>query len=50
LDDLFVIRSGVDVGDKIVLEGVRDVRDGNKVDYEQLEPGSVMANLKYHAE
>jgi len=50
LDDLFVIRSGVAVGEKIVLEGIRDVRNGDKVEYEERKPASVMAHLKYHAE
>jgi membrane fusion protein (multidrug efflux system) len=33
LDDRFVIKKGVGVGDKIVIEGVGRVRDGNKVKY-----------------
>ena len=31
-EDLFVVKKGVGVGDKIVLEGVRQVRDGDKVE------------------
>ncbi len=50
MDDLFVIRSGVRVGEKIVLEGIRDVRNGDRVEYEERKPESVLANLKYHAE
>ena len=34
LDDIFVIKEGVGVGDRIVLEGIRQVRDGEKVEYE----------------
>jgi membrane fusion protein (multidrug efflux system) len=33
-DDIFVIKKGVGVGEKIVLEGARQVRDGEKVEYE----------------
>jgi membrane fusion protein, multidrug efflux system len=33
-DDLFVINKGIGVGDRIVLEGIRQVRDGEKVKYE----------------
>jgi membrane fusion protein (multidrug efflux system) len=33
LEDLFVVKSGVGVGDKVVTEGVRRVRDGEKVEY-----------------
>ena len=50
LDDLFVIKGGLGVDDKIVLEGVRQVRDGDKVEYEDRRPEEVVAQLKYHAE
>jgi membrane fusion protein, multidrug efflux system len=45
-DDLFVVKKGVRVGDKIVLEGARFVRDGSKVKYEDHSPKKVVANLK----
>ena len=32
-EDHFVVKKGVEVGDKIVLDGVRQVRDGEKVEY-----------------
>jgi membrane fusion protein (multidrug efflux system) len=35
LGDLFVVRSGVSVDDKIVLDGIGQVLDGEKVDYEE---------------
>ncbi len=50
LEDLFVIKEGVGVEDKIVLEGIRQVRDGDKVEYEDRQPEQVAANLKHHAE
>ncbi len=50
LEDLFVLKSGVGVDDTIVLEGIRQVRDGDKVEYEDRQPEKVAANLKYHAE
>ena len=34
-EDLFVIKKGVDVDDKIILEGIRQVHDGEKVVYEE---------------
>ena len=49
LDDIFVIKKGLGVDDKIVLEGIRQVRDGEKVEYE-FRPEEVVAHLKYHAE
>jgi membrane fusion protein (multidrug efflux system) len=50
LEDIFVIKRGLDVDDRIVLEGVRQVRDGEKVEYEFRKPEEVMANPKNHAE
>ena len=50
LDDIFVIKTGLGVDDKIVLEGAREIHDGDKVEYEESKPEQVFANLKYHAE
>ena len=51
LEDQYVIKSGVGVEDKIVLEGVRQVRDGDTVeDVEEHKPEEVAENSKYHAE
>ena len=49
-DDIFVIQDGLDEGDKIILEGIRQVRDGDKVEYEFVAPDEVLGNLKHHAE
>ena len=49
-DDLFVIDQGLTEADKIVLEGILQVRDGEKVEYEYRRPEEVLANLKYHAQ
>ncbi len=50
MDDIFVIKKGPAVGEKIVLEGIRQVRDGDKVEYEFRGPKLVMAKLKNKAE
>lgn len=50
MDDIFVIKKGLKVGDRIVLEGIREIRDGEKVDYEFRGPELVMASLKNRAE
>jgi len=50
MDDIFVIRKGIDVNDRIVLEGVRQVRDGDRVEYEFRKPEEALANMKNHAE
>ena len=50
LDDIYVIEKGLGTHDKIVLVGIRQVRDGEKVEYEDRKPEEVAAHLKYHAE
>jgi membrane fusion protein (multidrug efflux system) len=50
LEDVFVIDEGVEVGDKIVLEGTRQIHDGDKIEFEEQSPQQILANLKFHAE
>jgi membrane fusion protein (multidrug efflux system) len=50
LDDIFVIDKGLEVNDKIVLEGVREVREGGEVEYEFRKPEEALKNQKYRAE
>jgi len=50
LDDIFVIEKGLDEKDKIILEGILQVRDGDKIEYEYQAPEKVLGKLKYHAE
>ena len=50
LEDIFVIDSGLNVRDKIVLEGVREVEEGGKVEYEFRKPEEALKNQKFHAE
>ncbi len=50
LDDIYLLKSGLDVGEKIVLEGIRQVRDGEKVEHEYRDPHEVLGHLKYRAE
>jgi membrane fusion protein, multidrug efflux system len=52
LDDIFVIDTGLDMKGKIVLEGVREVEEGAKVEYEFRKPEDALAlkNQKFRAE
>jgi membrane fusion protein (multidrug efflux system) len=51
LDDIFVVKSGLGVNDQIVLEGVRQIHDGQKMEqHEFRKPDVALANMKYHAE
>jgi len=49
-DDIFLIKEGLDAHDKIVLEGIRQVRDGEEIHFEFRDPEEVLSHLKYHAE
>jgi len=49
-DDIFVIDKGLEEKDHIILEGIRQVRDGDKIEYKFRDPEEVLGNLKYHAE
>ncbi len=49
-DDIFVIGHGLQAGEKIILEGIRQVRDGDSVDFELLDPIEVLGHLKNKAE
>lgn len=49
-DDIYLIKDGVGVEDKIILEGIRQVRDGEEVEYEFIAPELALEHLKYHAE
>jgi membrane fusion protein (multidrug efflux system) len=50
LEDIYLITEGLSVNDKIVLEGVLQVRDGEKVEFEFRDPNEVLGDLKYKAE
>ena len=50
LDDIFIIKDGLGAQDKIILEGIRQVRDGDEVEYEFQSPEQALKHLKYHAE
>ncbi|NBX24943.1 MAG: efflux RND transporter periplasmic adaptor subunit [Planctomycetes bacterium] len=51
LEDVFVVRSGLTPEDRIVLEGVAQVRDGEKpAETEFRAPEEALKNLKFYAE
>jgi len=50
LDDIYLIKSGLGVNDTIVFEGVRQVRDGDRVAYDLAKNEDIFKNLKNHAE
>ncbi|MDX2189178.1 MAG: efflux RND transporter periplasmic adaptor subunit [Bacteroidota bacterium] len=50
MPDLYVIKDGLNDKDKILLEGIRKVRENDKIDFTYEEPEKVIANLKLYAE
>lgn len=49
-DDIFVVETGLEHDEKIVIEGVRQIHDGQHVEFEYKKPEEVLAHLKHHAE
>lgn len=50
MPDLYIVKGGLQEGDKILLEGLRKVRDGDKIKYEYQDPKEVIPHLKVYAE
>lgn len=50
LKHIFIVEKGLSKDDRILLEGLRKVEDGQKVDYTLMVPDSVMQHLELHAE
>ncbi|MVM30495.1 efflux RND transporter periplasmic adaptor subunit [Spirosoma sp. HMF4905] len=47
---IFAVRSGLSKDDKILLEGLRQVKENEKIQYKFVQPASVIANLGLYAE
>jgi membrane fusion protein (multidrug efflux system) len=50
LPDLYIIEQGLNENDKILLEGLRLVRENDKIGYDFQDPKQVISHLKLHAE
>jgi membrane fusion protein, multidrug efflux system len=50
MPDLFIVSGGIAAGDNIMLEGIRKVKDGDKISFEYQEPKSVISHLKVYSE
>ncbi|MGG9963354.1 efflux RND transporter periplasmic adaptor subunit [Ferruginibacter sp. SUN106] len=46
LSDIYVIDGGLSEGDKILLEGVQNVKDDDKIEYKYVEPAAVISSLQ----
>ncbi|MEN2399156.1 efflux RND transporter periplasmic adaptor subunit [Flavobacterium sp. MC2016-06] len=47
---LFVIKEGLKTTDKILLEGLRLVKENDKIEYQVVKPEAVLSNLELYAE
>lgn len=50
LPDLYIIGKGLNVKDKILLEGLRIVKEDDKIKYTYLDPKKIISQLQLHAE
>lgn len=50
LPHIYIVKDGLSENDKILLEGLRKVRDGDKIDYEFEKPEAVFHHLELAAE
>lgn len=50
LPHIYVVASGLEEGDKILLEGLRKVRDGHEIKYDLVEPATAMNELDLYTE
>lgn len=50
MPDLYIIKNGLSENEKILLEGIRKVKDGDKIEYEYEDPKSVISHLKVYVE
>lgn len=50
LPDIYIIKDGVAETDRIVLEGIRKVKDGDKIAYEYEKPEEVISHLSVYVE
>lgn len=50
MPDLYVVKAGVNENERILLEGIRKVKDNDKIEYTYEQPDKVLANLKVYVE
>jgi membrane fusion protein (multidrug efflux system) len=50
MPDLYVIKGGLNENERIMLEGIRKVKDGDKIEYTYEDPKTVIPKLKIYVE
>jgi membrane fusion protein, multidrug efflux system len=50
MPDIYIVKAGLDENERIMLEGIRKVKDGDKIEYEYENPQKVISHLKVYVE
>lgn len=50
LDNIYVLSDGLNIEDRFLIEGLRQVKNGDKIEFEYKDPKAVFNDLKLHAE
>ena len=50
MPDIYVIKGGLNESERIMLEGIRKVKDGDKIEYTYEDPKTVITHLKVYVE
>ena len=50
MPDIYVVKDGLTENDKIMLEGIRKVKDNDKIEYKYEDPKTVLPKLKVYVE
>jgi membrane fusion protein (multidrug efflux system) len=50
MPDLYVIKGGINAEEQILLEGIRKVKDGDKIEFDYVDPQFVISHLKVYVE
>lgn len=50
MPDLYIVKSGLAANERIMLEGIRKVKDGDKIEYEYEAPETVLPKLRVYVE
>jgi membrane fusion protein, multidrug efflux system len=50
IPDLYILKDGLNANERIMLEGIRKVKDGDKITYEYEDPKKVLPKLKVFVE
>jgi membrane fusion protein, multidrug efflux system len=50
MPDIYIVKDGVKADEKILLEGLRKVKDNDKIAFEYQDPKTVLPHLKVYTE